>query len=330
MDKKDIIEYFKDGPERLFREADLIRSDFCGNIVQLRGVIEFSNFCVKDCFYCGLRVSNEKVTRYRMSFEEIWTAAAEAVGLGYKTIVLQSGEDDYYKTADIAKIVKKIKKELDCAVTLCLGEKSFKEYELLRLEGADRYLLKFETSDEKLFSQLRPGCSLSERLRRLQWLKELGFQVGSGNIVGLPGQTLDILADDLLLMRDLDLDMIGIGPFIPHHNTPLGKEERGSLDISLKTIALARILTKNAHIPATTAIGTVHPRGRHMALSCGANVVMPNITPLKYREFYEIYPDKICVSERPSDCRKCIEDIIVSLGRVVGADRGDSLKRKVV
>jgi biotin synthase len=327
MNRRDVIKGLQSSGKQLFMEADRIRYRFCGDEVHLRGIIEFSNFCRRDCFYCGLRKSNDKITRYRMSDTEIIGAAKEAVKLGYKTIVLQSGEDDHYKAKDIAKIVKRIKKEADCAVTLCLGEQTFDDYKILKQAGADRYLLKFETSSRSLFAKLRPGCSLEDRLRCLRWLKELGFQTGSGNIVGLPGQTAEILARDILLINKLQLDMVGIGPFIPHPETPLGREAEGSLELSLKVIALVRILTQNTHLPATTAIGTLHPEGRQLALSCGANVVMPNITPHKYRKLYEIYPGKICLDEKPSDCRRCIEKIIVSISRRVSCDYGHSLKK---
>jgi len=329
MTKKEIIGCLQGkDTDALFAHADAARRKYCGDEVHIRGIIEFSNYCKRDCLYCGLRRSNAKLKRYRMSPEEIADTAENARALNYKTIVLQSGEDEQYSIKDLAKIIARIKKNIGCAITVSIGEKSREDYKALRDAGADRYLLKFETSDKKLFQKLKPDSSYEERLACLDTLRRLGFQVGSGSMVGLPGQTDGILAGDIMLMKRFDLDMIGIGPFIPHHDTPLAGAKRGTVTKTLKMIALARIATKNAHIPATTALGTIDPAGRQKGLKCGANVIMPNLTPKKYRKLYSIYPDKICISEEPGDCGRCVERMVVSVGRELGKGPGHSLKMK--
>jgi biotin synthase len=311
----------------LFKQANAMRRKYVGDEVHLRGLIEFSNYCRKDCLYCGLRKSNRKLRRYRMSLDEIFAAAKNAAGLGLATIVLQSGEDPQYKTKDLCSLIAKIKK-LDVAVTLSLGELPFSQYKQFKNAGADRYLLKFETSDPQLYKKLRPGCLLSKRLRCLGWLKELGYQVGSGVMIGLPGQTVGSIADDIFIFKDLKLDMIGIGPFIPHPNTPLAKSAGSSLEQVLKAVALTRIVTKYTHIPATTATGTIDKQGRQRALQCGANILMPNATPLKYRKLYQIYPDKICLSDDAFKCRGCVEKMVLALGRKIGSGPGHSLRKR--
>ena len=329
MNKADIIEWLKaDDPSRLFAIADDIRKKYFKDKVHIRGIIEFSNYCKKNCLYCGLRRDNKKIQRYRISESEIIRAAAKAGKLGYKTILLQSGEDKGYDINVLCGIIKKIKSDIDCAITLSLGEKSFSEYEKLKDAGADRYLLRFETSNRQLFQKLKPDSSYDNRLDCIRNLQSAGFQVGSGFMVGLPGQTIEVLADDILLLRDLDVDMVGIGPFLPHHNTPLGGSATGTLDMALRALAIIRIIMPYVHIPATTAMGTVEKGGREKALQCGANVIMPNVTPTKYRKHYEIYPNKICIDEAPSDCRLCIEAMLKSLGRSIAAGRGDSMKGK--
>ncbi|MCK9594900.1 MAG: [FeFe] hydrogenase H-cluster radical SAM maturase HydE [Candidatus Omnitrophica bacterium] len=311
----------------LFRQADATRRKYVGDQVHLRGLIEFSNYCRKDCLYCGLRKSNRKLRRYRMGLGEIFAAAQNAAGLGLRTIVLQSGEDPQYKSKELCLLIEKIKK-LDAAVTLSVGELTFSQYKQLKSAGADRYLLKFETSDPQLYKKLRPGCVFSDRLRCLNQLKELGYQVGSGIMTGLPGQTIGSIADDIFIFKDLELDMIGIGPFIPHPNTPLAKSQGASLEQVLRAVALTRIVTKYTHIPATTATGTIDSRGRQKALQCGANILMPNATPLKYRKLYKIYPDKICLSDDAFKCRGCVKKMVLSLGRKIGSGPGHSLRKR--
>jgi biotin synthase len=316
-----LLERDKKSIGELFKDADRVRAKYCGNAVHLRGLVEFSNHCCQDCLYCGLRRSNRKIKRYRMPYEEILTACKRAVLLGLKTIVLQSGEDRQYKIKDLCRLISEIKK-LDIAITLSIGELTYSQYKQLKAAGADRYLLRFETSDPKLYVSLRPGRSLAHRLRCLAWLDKLGYEVGSGTMIGLPGQTIGSIADDISLFRELDLDMIGIGPFIPHPNTPLAKNAGGSLELVLKAVALTRIATKDTNIPATTATGTVDIQGRQKALRCGANVLMPNMTPVQFRKLYEIYPDKICISEDAMTCGGCVRRMVRGLGRTIAADSG--------
>jgi len=311
----------------LYQKADQVREKYHGREVHLRGIIEFSNYCKRNCKYCGLRIDNKKLKRYQMEPEKVIGMALRAIDLGYKTIVLQSGEDDY--DADkIAWIIKRVKAAKEVAITLCLGERDYGEYKLWKKAGADRYLLKHEVGSKEIYQKLHPGMLLEERIKRLEWLKELGYQVGSGIITGLPGQNEEVLAADIRLFKELDLDMIGIGPLIPHPDTPLRKNKPGTVALTLKVIALTRLLLPLAHIPATTALGTLDPEGRQKALLVGANVVMPNVTERKYRPLYEIYPAKICLDEKPTDCRRCIEGIINSLGRYVSNGPGDSLKKR--
>ena len=330
LSKEEIIAYLEEKDPgqviQLYREADRVREDFMGDEVHIRGIIEFSNYCKRDCLYCGLRRSNNQLVRYRMTLEEIFLAARLARGLNFKTVVMQSGEDPFYSVEDICSLVRRIKTNLNLAITLCIGERSFEDYERFRKAGADRYLLKFETSNPCLFRRLKPDSSYEQRLRCLDWLKQLGYQVGSGNMVGLPGQTLEDLAEDILAFEKLDLDMIGIGPFIPHSNTPLRDARKEELDTVLKVVALTRIVTRNTHIPATTAVGTLYNGGRQKALQCGANVIMPNATPKGYREHYQIYPNKICIDESPQNCRHCIEGMVTSLGRRIGDHFGHTMK----
>jgi len=327
MEKEKILQYFYKEEAALFQEADQTRKMYCGDEVHLRGIIEFSNYCKRDCLYCGLRRSNNKLTRYRLSVNEIFEISLKASDLGYETIVLQSGEDEYYGIEDLCRLVSRIKKELKCAVTLCIGERTFEDYKSFKEAGADRYLLKFETSDKNLFCQLKPDSSYEKRLECIYFLKTLGYEIGSGNMVGLPGQSVETLAEDILFMYNLDLDMIGIGPFIPHPDTPLKDSQCGSLIDTLKTVAVTRIVTKNTHIPATTAVGSIEIEGRQKALQCGANVIMPNLTPVEYREYYQLYPNKICLTEKPSSCRACLEGIVRSLGRTIAQGCGPSLKK---
>ena len=326
--KTEIIKLLKiKKKSKLTCRANNVRVKFCGNEVHLRGIIEFSNWCLRDCLYCGLRRSNKKLTRYRMTKEEIVKCALRGAQAGVKTIVLQSGDDPWYSAETISEIIRRIKEEVDVAITLSLGERDYRDYKLWKLAGADRYLLKQETANSLLYSRLHPGQNLKKRLKILSWLKELGYQVGSGNIVGLPGQTIGDLAEDIELMKKLEVDMAGIGPFIPHPDTPLGREKPGTLDMTLKVLSVARIILNDVHLPATTAVGSIHPRGREMALEAGANVIMPNITPTKYRQLYQVYPDKICLDENTENCLGCLTKRLSSVKRKIARDKGHSLFR---
>lgn len=305
----------------LFEAANELREKYVGNLVHLRGLIEFSNICKQNCLYCGLRRENPNVQRYRLTAEEILDFAAKARSYGYRTVVLQSGEDDYFTVDKLQYIIRKIK-ELDLAITLSVGEKSTDEYRAYKEAGADRYLLRIETTDKALYERLDPGMSFVNRVRCLKDLRELGYELGTGCLVGLPGQTLESLADDILFFKELNADMVGIGPFIPNPDTPLAAAAGGSFELSLKVMAITRLLLPDINIPATTAMETLNRQGRVVALQSGANVVMPNVTEGDYRKFYALYPGKICINDTPAHCRGCITGKITAIGRSIAEDYG--------
>lgn len=308
--------------EDLFRTADEVRRQFVGDEVHLRGLIEFSNICKNNCLYCGLRRENKNVKRYRMEPDEIIeTARRAAEDYGFKTIVMQSGEDLYYTVERMQYIISNIKK-LGVALTLSMGEKTFEEYKAYKEAGADRYLIRIETTDKDLYHRLDPEMSWEVRKQCLTDLGELDFEVGSGIMVGLPNQSLESIADDLLFFKELNIDMAGIGPFIPHPDTPMANETGRAFKLSLRTMSLMRILLPDINIPATTAMEALHPDGRLMALQCGANVVMPNVTETEYRNLYQLYPGKTGLKEAPLHARSNIGERILSIGRTIGTDLG--------
>lgn len=312
----------------LFKFADNVREKFIGRGILLRGIVEFSNYCKNTCYYCGLNKNNKKLTRYKLTQDEIIDSVDKIVKRNIKTVVLQSGEDKELDYMWLADVIKEIKLRFShIAITLSVGEWGKKEYKIWRDSGADRYLLKIETTDKLLYQSLHPEMDFNNRIKGLKILGELGYQVGTGNIIGLKNQTLESIARDILFFKTGKFDMIGIGPFIPHQNTKLNLEPKGSVKLTLKTIALARILTKNTHIPATTALGSIGEDDfRIDALKAGANVLMPNFTPDNVKKLYEIYPNKRCINEAQGACSFCAETIAESIGRVVDYSRGDSLK----
>lgn len=342
MQKPEILEWLREErPERLetlWARADETRRRHVGDAVHLRGLIELSNYCVRACAYCGIRAGNRAIERYRMTAPEVLACAAEAVAFGFGTVVLQSGEDDGLDATCIADLVRQIKTTTPLAVTLSLGERAFDELRTFRAAGADRYLLRFETSDSVLYRRIHPprhGQPAPDRFAWLAQLRELGYEVGSGVMVGIPGQTFETLATDIELFGRLDLDMIGIGPFIPHPGTPLGRgtfaladdQVPPSEDMVYKAVALARIVCPQANIPSTTALATINrAEGRELGLQRGANVVMPNLTPLQYRRKYEIYPDKACIDEASRHCVGCLSARIARIGRAVGVGPGGRQK----
>ena len=323
MNKQEILDILSDDKnnEKLFKLADEARYKYVGNEVHLRGLIEFSNICKKQCKYCGLQAGNHLVERYRILKNDILISAKRAVELGYRTLVLQSGEDDYYDSDKMCEIIREIK-NLDVALTLSIGEKTYDEYKAYKKAGADRFLLRIETTDEKLYAKMHPHADYNNRVRCLLDLKTLGYEVGTGCLVGLPEQTLESLSNDIMFFKDIDADMIGIGPFIPHEHTPLKNASHGDFILALKIMALTRLTMLDINIPATTAMETLNPNGRIIALQSGANVVMPNVTPIEYRAKYEIYPGKICVNESADKCRNCIEQKILSIGRIISKGYG--------
>ena len=327
LDRSSIIELLTVTPaDELYRRADEVRREAVGDDVHLRGLIEFSNICRNDCMYCGIRRGNRQVQRYRMTEEELVETAKRAADLGFQTIVLQSGEDLYFDQARMCRIIEQIKR-LDVALTLSVGERDYEDYKAFRDAGADRYLIRIETTDRDLYHRLNPGMSWEHRHECLLMIRELGYELGSGIMVGLPGQTVESIADDLLYLKDICIDMAGIGPFIPHPETPLANESGGTLEQALRTMAVMRLLMPDINIPATTAMESLHPQGRIMALQAGANVVMPNVTEGEYRRLYELYPGKICVNDTPAHCRSCIGLKIRSIGRTIGQGRGGHQKR---
>lgn len=275
--------------EELFDFADEVRRKFVGDGILLRGIVEFSNYCRNTCSYCGLNKFNKKLQRYRLTKDEIIASIEDIVSDGIKTVVLQSGEEDDLSALWLKELIERVKASFGIAVTLSVGERSFEDYQMWKKAGADRYLLKIETSDKTNYQSLHPEMNLENRLSCLRDLKRLGYQTGSGCIVGLKGQTVETLANDILFFAAEEIDMIGIGPFIPHQSTLLGSEKKGDLKMVLKVLAVTRIITKNTHLPATTATGSLGDGdGRMLALKAGANVLMPNYTPLEYKKLYEI------------------------------------------
>lgn len=323
LTKAEIIKLLQDDSnlEVLTQAADRVRKKYVGDDVHLRGLIEFSNFCKQNCMYCGLRRDNKQIERYRLTQEQIVEFARHASELGYKTVVMQSGEDAYFTAERMSKIISEIKK-FDLAITLSIGEKTFDEYKAYKDAGADRFLIRIETTDKNLYHKYDPDMDWENRLKCLEDLKTLGYEVGSGCLVGLPEQTLESLADDILFFKKINADMIGIGPFIPNENTPLSGAKGGKFELALKVMALVRLLLPDINIPATTAMETLNPQGRLIALQSGANVVMPNVTQGEARKLYEIYPGKICVNDTPDKCRGCISGKISSIGRKVSEGYG--------
>ena len=327
LDRSSIIELLTVTPaDELYRQADEVRREGVGDDVHLRGLIEFSNICRNDCLYCGIRRGNRQVQRYRMTEDELVETAKRAATLGFQTIVLQSGEDLHFDQARMCRIIEQIKR-LDVALTLSVGERDYEDYKAFRDAGADRYLIRIETTDRDLYHRLNPGMSWEHRHECLLMIRELGYELGSGIMVGLPGQTVESITDDLLYLKDICIDMAGIGPFIPHPETPLANESGGTLEQALRTMAVLRLLMPDINIPATTSMESLHPQGRIMALQAGANVVMPNVTEGEYRRLYELYPGKICVNDTPAHCRSCIGLKIRSIGRTIGQGRGGHQKR---
>lgn len=301
----------------LHTAADQKRLDMTGDAVLLRGIIEISNICIQNCQYCGLRKDNRRVHRYRMPAVEVLEAAKRIMHGGISTVVLQSGED-LATTDSISTLVRTIKSETGLTVTLSLGERDREDYRRFREAGAERYLLKHETASRPLFETMRPGSSYENRRQCLQWLKELGFETGAGNMIGLPGQCMTDLAMDLHYLNALQPDMIGIGPFIPHPETPLAQYPPGSSPLTLRVVALSRLLVPQANIPATTALGVLDKSGRINALHAGANVVMLDFTPVKYRRFYDIYPGKARALTEMDPYLPILREELAAIGRPVG------------
>lgn len=309
----------------LGQEAGRLREKYYGNKVYMRGLIEFTNFCKNNCYYCGIRRDNKNASRYRLTEEEILDCCKNGYELGFRTFVLQGGEDPYFTDEKIVDIVKKIRNGYpDCAITLSIGEKTKESYRFYKEAGADRYLLRHETANEDHYRYLHPEqMRLANRKQCLRDLKDLGYQTGAGFMVGAPGQTVECLAEDLIFLKELNPEMVGIGPFIPHHDTKFADEPAGSVELTLFLLSVLRIILPKCLLPATTALGTADPKGREKGLLAGANVVMPNLSPVKDRKKYELYDNKICTGDEAAECRVCLKNRVKSVGFELVEDRGD-------
>lgn len=309
----------------LFEKSRAAADRVYGNKIYVRGLIEFSNYCKNNCYYCGIRRDNLHADRYRLSKDEILSCCANGYELGFRTFVLQSGEDPWYTDEKLVDIISAIREKYeDCAITLSIGEKSYEQYAMYKKAGADRYLLRHETANEEHYAKLHPKeLSCKNRKRCLTYLKELGYQVGAGFMVGSPYQSIENIAEDLLFLKELQPEMVGLGPFIPHKETPFAQFASGRLELTLFLIGIVRLLLPNALIPATTALGTIHPQGRELGVLAGANVVMPNLSPVAVRKKYMLYDNKICTGEEAAECRFCLQNRMKRIGYEIVVDRGD-------
>lgn len=331
LDKNEIIYILNniknDEIDYLCEKAVITRKKYYDNKVFMRGLIEFTNYCKNNCYYCGIRRSNRNISRYRLNLDEIMSCVDLGYKLGYRTFVLQGGEDNYFTDDKIIEIVKAIKNKYnDCAITLSIGEKSYDSYKKFFDAGADRYLLRHETATKDHYEKLHPkNLKLSNRINCLKNLKDIGYQVGAGFMIDSPYQNNENLSEDLIFIKELNPEMVGIGPFIPHHDTIFKDEPTGSLEKSIIILALTRLLLPSALIPATTALGTINPTGREAGLNAGCNVVMPNLSPTNVRSKYALYDNKICTGDEAAECRKCIEKRINMAGYILDTSRGDNI-----
>ena len=308
------------------QKARAVSLENFGNKIYIRGIVEFSNVCKNDCYYCGIRCSNSNANRYRLTDEEILSCCDEGYDYGFRTFVLQSGEDHKeYPAARMAEIVHKIKSaHPDCAVTLSLGEMEYDDYKLMRDAGADRYLLRHETATKSLYEKLHPAdMSFEHRMNCLKMLKDLGYQTGAGMMIGAPYQTSENLADDMLFLREFEPQMIGTGPFLPHKDTPFKDKEKGSYELTLFVLSLCRLMLPRVLLPATTALGTIRPDGREQGVLAGANVIMPNLAPTAVRKKYMLYDGKICTEDSTDMCKTCVQARMKRIGYDVMITRGD-------
>lgn len=310
----------------LYKKAQKKKEEVYGKPVFLRGLLEFSNHCIRNCSYCGLHSGNKEVERYRLSYEEMLQNVQMGYFLGYRSFVLQSGEDAQFELASLCHLVSTLKKQFsDIAITLSIGEHKRAVYQALRDAGTDRYLLRFECADEEMYKSFHKGSSLAQRLRCLEDLFACGFQTGSGFLQGLPGETTDTMVKNLRLAKNYQFHMVGVGPFLPHPQTPLAGQGGGSLERCLDLTAITRLLLPETLIPSTTALGSLDPLGREKGLRAGANVMMPNISPTEVRAKYELYPNKICIDDKAEHCRFCIQGRVEKAGYEIENSRGDHI-----
>lgn len=315
---------------RLAAEALRLRRKYYGDAVYVRGLIEFTNYCKNDCLYCGIRRSNREAQRYRLSEEEILSCCGEGWRLGFRTFVLQGGEDPWYTDERLERIIRSIKERCPgCAVTLSVGERSYESYQRLREAGADRYLLRHETASDAHYRRLHPAeMSLAHRKQCLYQLKALGYQAGAGFMVGSPGQTYAELAEDLVFLGELKPQMAGIGPFVPHHNTPFRNEPAGSVELTLRLLSMVRILLPRVLLPATTALGTTDPLGREKGFAAGANVLMPNLSPAGRRKQYDLYDNKLCTGDEAAESLADLKKRVEAAGWRLSMERGDAAEER--
>ena len=315
--------------EYLFEQARQVREEHYGKDVYIRGLIEFTNYCKNDCLYCGIRKSNRNADRYRLTKEDILDCCKRGYELGFRTFVLQGGEDGYFSDEKVVELVRAIKTQHpDCAVTLSIGEKSFESYQKYYDAGVDRYLLRHETYNSEHYDKLHPATLLAKERQQCLWnLKKIGYQVGTGFMVGSPHQTAEYLAEDMLFIKELNPQMIGIGPFVPHHDTPFAKESGGTLELTLFMLGLLRLMVPKVLLPATTALGTIAPNGRELGILAGANVVMPNLSPESVREKYLLYDNKICTGDEAAESLENLKLRMRNIGYQVVVSRGDSLNK---
>lgn len=316
--------------DELYASAREVQHKWYGNQVFARGLIEFTNYCKNDCYYCGIRRGNQEACRYRLTKEQILGCCSSGYELGFRTFVLQGGEDGYFTDKRLVEIVREIKTSYpSCAVTLSVGEKSRASYQRLYDAGADRYLLRHETANQTHYGMLHPSeMSCENRKRCLYDLKEIGYQVGAGIMVGSPGQTIDHILEDLEFMKDLEPDMVGIGPFLPHHATPFADEKAGTVDLTVRILAITRLLLPKVLLPATTALGTLDPEGREKGILAGANVVMPNLSPENVRENYLLYDNKLCTGSEAAEGLKILRYTMEKIGYEISLSRGDRAGRE--
>lgn len=320
--------YSAEAAEYIAEKAVAVRQKVYGTDVYVRGLIEISNICKNDCYYCGIRRSNKECDRYRLSIEDILSSCEQGYELGFRTFVLQGGEDAFFTDEVLVDLIGKIKSLYpDCAVTLSLGERSFESYKKLKDAGADRYLLRHETADKEHYEKLHPGdMSFDNRMECLKNLKSLGYQVGCGFMVGSPYQTSETLAKDLKFVEEFKPAMCGIGPYITHASTPFKDMPSGSLELTLYLLSILRLIDPGLLLPATTALGTIHPKGREMGILAGANVVMPNLSPVRVRKKYELYDNKICTGDEAAECKQCLARRMNSVGYKTVVARGDKIE----
>ncbi|HNX29351.1 MAG TPA: [FeFe] hydrogenase H-cluster radical SAM maturase HydE [Syntrophomonadaceae bacterium] len=309
----------------LFDKADAVRRRIYGNDIFIRGLIELTNYCKNDCFYCGIRKSNRNAARYRLTGEQVLSCCETGYETGFRTFVLQGGEDRYFTDNRLCDLIASIKSRYpDCALTLSVGEKSFASYQAYYSAGADRYLLRHETANEAHYKKLHPASmSLPARKQCLYDLKEIGFQAGCGFMVGSPYQTAECLAEDLLYIRELEPEMVGIGPYIPHHDTPFAREPGGTIEMTLFMLGVVRLMLPNVLLPATTALATIHPQGRELGILAGANVIMPNLSPVDVRKKYLLYDNKIFTGDEAAEGFENLKKNMEKIGYSIIIDRGD-------